>query len=440
MLIILSGINSTIIFSLGIIVFIIFALISVLLFVREYKGSSQILIRSKKRLGKDIDLNYGSLPFLNKKSENNNENNKKNGERFSELVELDKKLINKNVYDKKIEYTPIFSLKTFTEDFRNFCASSENHLYYTIEDIRSFIANLGTSKTMILQGMSGTGKTSLALAFERFVKNPTIVIPVQPMWKERSDLVGYYNEFTKKFNETPLLKELYRATYSNEFFIIVLDEMNIARVEYYFAEFLSLLEYPNLDERSIEITNDSWDKDPKNLRDGRLSIGPNVFFIGTANNDESTFAISDKVYDRVMIMNLDRKAVSFKGEKKEGSKVSYLDFEMKINEAIITFDALDKEIIENWTNLLNESLIELFKISFGNRMVKQLNDFVPIYVACGGNIAQGFDDFISKKILRKLESLDRILIKDKVEVLKERLNKISPDLNKSQEFLRKLND
>ena len=73
---------------------------------------------------------------------------------------------------------------------------------------------------MILQGMSGTGKTSIALAFEQFIGNPTTVIAVQPVWKERSDLIGYFNEFTKKFNETPLLKELYRSNFDIKFILL----------------------------------------------------------------------------------------------------------------------------------------------------------------------------------------------------------------------------
>ena len=63
-------------------------------------------------------------------------------------------------------------------------------LYYNIADIRRFVASLSVSKTMILQGMSGTGKTSLAFAFGVFLQNPTTVVPIQPMWKERTDLIG----------------------------------------------------------------------------------------------------------------------------------------------------------------------------------------------------------------------------------------------------------
>ena len=101
-------------------------------------------------------------------------------------------------------YDSTVTLDRFCEDFRNY-AAYQLKLYYDINDIRRFIAGMAVSKILILQGMSGTGKTSLAHAFGEFVDNRSTVIPVQPMWKERTDLIGYYNEFTKRFNETLLL-------------------------------------------------------------------------------------------------------------------------------------------------------------------------------------------------------------------------------------------
>lgn len=381
-----------------------------------------------------FEFSRNNQKIITKKDESLEEKKEKlsKGTRFSTLLEIDNKLISKEIYDESITYVPINSLKEFCDNFRNFCASGENPLFYTIDDIRSFISNLATSKTMILQGMSGTGKTSLALAFERFVGNETTVIPVQPMWKERSDLIGYYNEFTKKFNETPLLKELYRSTFSNEFFIIVLDEMNIARVEYYFAEFLSLLEYPNLEERTIEVTNDAWPKDPKNIKGGRLKVNPNVFFIGTANNDESTFSISDKVCDRAMIMNLNKIAIPFKGKETKSRKVSYLDFEKKVNQVLLN-EEYDEEL-ENWINKISDLFAKYLSISFGNRMINQIRTYVPIYEACGGNKINGFDDYVSKKILRKIEGKERIRLKDSIESL---LNDsfMKENMSKSNEYL-----
>ncbi|MBQ9151363.1 MAG: hypothetical protein IJX72_03860, partial [Clostridia bacterium] len=103
-------------------------------------------------------------------------------------------------------YDRSMTLERFCEDFRNY-AAYQLKLYYDIDDIRRFVAGMAVSRILILQGMSGTGKTSLAHAFGEFVDNRSTVIPVQPMWKERTDLIGYYNEFTKRFNETLLLEK-----------------------------------------------------------------------------------------------------------------------------------------------------------------------------------------------------------------------------------------
>ena len=250
--------------------------------------------------------------------ENNNKSKKdKNQSRFYMLSKTDElmKEYQKPKYDDK------FTLKQLCDDFRNF-ACSELKLYYDISDIRQFIAALSVTRIIILQGMSGTGKTSLAYAFGEYLKNATVVVPIQPMWKERTDLIGYFNEFTKKFNETLLLQKLYEANYNDEIYITVLDELNIARVEYYFAEFLSLLELPDAEKRYIDVVSDEWKNDPKLLKNGRLRLPTNMWFVGTANNDDSTFAISDKVYDRAMVLNLDKKARPFEVASKPVKKIS----------------------------------------------------------------------------------------------------------------------
>ena len=390
------------IFIYALVVFLLIGIIAALIIVKEYKNTNTVLIKEKKSK-KTLDV-YG----IGQSAANESKSNNRNIERFSELLTLDdnEKTISEVTYDE------VKSLQEFTDDFRNFCAY-EKKLFYTVDDVRAFIANLATSKIMVLQGMSGTGKTSIALAFEDFIGNQTTVIAVQPMWKERSDMVGYFNEFTKKFNETPLLKELYRSNFTDQIFIIVLDEMNIARIEYYFAEFLSLLEYPNVDQRTLEITNDTWPKDPKKLKEGRILIKPNVYFLGTANNDESTFSISDKVYDRAMILNLDKKAESFEGVPTRRVRISNTNFENLINNAVsvyTNYDELDKKI-----DLINTILIENFEITFGNRMVNQIRTYVPVYIACGGKEEDAFDDFIAKKILRKLEGKDALKVSNKVD-------------------------
>ena len=105
--------------------------------------------------------------------------------RFCKLCNLDdiRVSLQRTSYDEHI------TLRQFCENFRNY-AASRLKLYYDIDDIRRFIAGMAVSKILILQGMSGTGKTSLAHAFGDFIDNTSTVIPVQPMWKERTDLIG----------------------------------------------------------------------------------------------------------------------------------------------------------------------------------------------------------------------------------------------------------
>ena len=330
--------------------------------------------------------------------------------RFCKLCNLDeiRASLQRTSYDEHV------TLRQFCENFRNY-AASRLKLYYDISDIRRFIAGMAVSKILILQGMSGTGKTSLAHAFGDFIDNTSTVIPVQPMWKERTDLIGYYNEFTRRFNETLLLEKMYEANYSRDMYITVMDEMNIARVEYYFAEFLSLLELPNEDERLLTVVSDVWEDDPAQLINGNVKLPPNMWFIGTANNDDSTFAISDKVYDRAMIMNLDMKAEPFIAPKTQKTVISAEQFNKLTQDAMREYEVTARNMkrIEE----LDKYLIQHFQITFGNRIMKQIKSYIPVYVACGGDELEALDDILAKKVLRKLEMQNPIYIKNEAEGL-----------------------
>ena len=332
------------------------------------------------------------------------------GERFCMLSNIDKK---SNTYGHQM-YEKGITLETFCESFRNY-AASQLSLYYDIEDIRRFVAGLAVSKLVILQGMSGTGKTSLAHAFGSFTDNPSTVIPVQPMWKERTDLIGYYNEFTKRFNESQLLIKMYEANYSQDVYITVLDEMNIARVEYYFAEFLSLLELPNASERYIDVVSDKWETDPKQFIDGRIKLPENMWFIGTANNDDSTFAISDKVYDRAMVLNLDMKSERFAAPKTPKCAISADQFKALAEKAIKEFGVSRRNLAR--LEELDKYLIEHFHITFGNRIMKQIKTYIPVYVSCGGREIDALDDILAKKVIRKLETQNPIYLRNSSEGL-----------------------
>ncbi len=327
------------------------------------------------------------------------------GSRFYMLTEIDKEY---ELYVRP-EYDDGIGLRELCEVFRNF-AAGKLKLYYDIEDIRRFIGALAVTKLIILQGMSGTGKTSLAYAFGEFLNNKTVVVPIQPMWKERTDLVGYYNEFTRRFNETTLLYKMYEANCNEEIYVTVLDEMNIARVEYYFAEFLSLLEIPNPDGRNLDVVADRWEDDPKLLQhNGKLRLPTNMWFVGTANNDDSTFSISDKVYDRAMVLNLDKKAVPFDAPNAKNVKLSSTHLEDLFARAQREFDISDRNLRR--IKKLDEYMVKTFHITFGNRIMKQIRSYVPVLVACGGTELEALDDILSRKVFRKLESKNPVYVK-----------------------------
>ncbi len=338
---------------------------------------------------------------------------------------------------KRTDYKDDITLKRLCETFRNFSANKLK-LYYDISDIRRFIAGMAVSHILILQGMSGTGKTSLAYAFGEFLDNTSTVIPVQPMWKERTDLIGYYNEFTKRFNETDLLKKMYEANYSKDIYVTVLDEMNIARVEYYFAEFLSLLELPDAEKRNLSVVSDEWENDPEQLEGGHIKLPKNMWFVGTANNDDSTFAISDKVYDRAMIMDLDKKAEPFTAPKEKRLHFSYERFEELVGEAVKEYRVTTRN--RQRLEKLDEYMIENFHITFGNRIMKQINTYIPVYVSCGGDELEALDDILAKKVMRKLSMQNPVYIRNSAEPFCRYMDELFGEENMPlcKEFVRRL--
>ena len=336
--------------------------------------------------------------------------------RFSKLNDVDIQYA-----DYKIqEYGNSFELPELVELFRNF-AASKLRLYYTTDMIRLFISALASTKLVILQGISGTGKTSLAYAWGKFLKHDSCVASVQPSWRDRSELFGYFNEFTKKFNETDILKVLYEAGYTDDIYTVILDEMNISRVEYYFAEMLSILEMPNKDEWIIEVVASAWKSDPKRLKNGKLQIPENVWYIGTINNDDSTFMVTDKVYDRAMPIDINDKGKVFEPEEVEAQDINFSYLNAKFKEAMDANPIREETL--NKINEMDDYVISHFRIAFGNRIVAHMKKFVPVYVACGGDEIDGVDYFIAKKILRKFEQLNISYIRDEIDGFIEFLDK-----------------
>ena len=328
--------------------------------------------------------------------------------RFTKLCTIDYEF-----RDYKVKnYNNNFTLEELVENFRNFAASKLG-LYYTTDMMRLFISAIASTRLVILQGISGTGKTSLAYAWGKFLKNDSCIASVQPSWRDRTELFGYFNEFTKKFNETEVLAEMYKANYTDDIYTLVLDEMNIARVEYYFAEMLSILEMPSQDEWIVEMVPSHWDSDPKLLTDGKLKIPGNMWYIGTINNDDSTFMVTDKVYDRAMPIDINDKGKVFKPKDVDAQEINASYLIGLFEEAQKQFPLSDETYAK--VEEMDDYVIAHFRIAFGNRIVKHMRDFVPVYVACGGKELDAVDYFLARKVLRKFEQLNLSYIRDEID-------------------------
>lgn len=335
------------------------------------------------------------------------------------------------------EYDNEISLQEFAEGYRRY-AASQMKLYYTPEIVRRFVAGMAASKLLILEGISGTGKTSLPYSFSRYLSNPSTIVSVQPSFRDRTELLGYFNEFSKRFNETEFLRALYEANYRPDPTLIVLDEMNLARIEYYFAEMLSVLEMPNKDEWVLDLVPTAWDGDPVKMDGGKIHVADSTWFIGTANNDDSTFTITDKVYDRAMPIELNERADAFECEVQPQCNVTADHLEYLFQKAQVDYPISD-ELMDKMQKLDNY-LITRFKLSFGNRIMKQLYDFIPVYVACGGTELGGMDYIVARKVLKKFESMNVTFVRDEITGLITYIDKLfgKAEMQDSKAYLRRI--
>ena len=357
--------------------------------------------------------------------------------RFKGLVQIDEKYSKETHQNTQTSAT--VDLKQFCEDFRNFLAA-EKKMYYDERTVRCFIAGMAVSKLIVLEGLSGTGKSRLPQEFSDFINQKANLIRVQPSWRDRNELIGYYNEFTKTFRETDFLKVWYEALHNPSLVhVVVLDEMNLARVEYYFADFLSELEKENIQDRQVELIGDTSHKDPIKLINGKLHIPENIWFVGTINKDESTFALSDKVYDRAISIRFKKK-----GEIHSGKQVlrRFVDADelKRAFEAAKGKQRVDDKLLDG-VAYIDEFMQVVFGVNFGNRIQKQLEDYLPVYQACGGSAIEAFDGFLERKILRKLEGNIGEGLKKKYDDLMEALEStFGNQMTKSIEYISELKE
>ncbi len=327
--------------------------------------------------------------------------------RFARLSAIDRQFEFAEPFVSTAE-TDGVTLSQLVDSFVNFAASQQK-LYYKKDVIRYFFAGMATTKVLILEGISGTGKTSLPYAMGRFFEHPTSIVSIQPSWRDRGDLIGYLNEFTKTFNETDFLVALYEATYRDDPSFIVLDEMNLARIEYYFAEFLSVMEMPDKDEWLIDVVPVPNESDPKHIVEGKVLVPQSLWFVGTANQDDSTFTITDKVYDRTITIDLNTRADYFDAPITPPMKISYDYLEYLFTKARKEIEVSDKA--KDALAKVDNFMFDNFKVTFGNRILRQIYAFIPVFVACGGTETEAIDFLLMSKILRKLNGVNLVFLK-----------------------------
>jgi outer membrane murein-binding lipoprotein Lpp len=284
----------------------------------------------------------------------------------------------------------------------------------------------------VLAGVSGTGKTLLPVRYAEIMGMHRLVMAVQPRWDSPQDMFGFYNYLEKEYKATELSRALVRMDPFNypsgqfpmlksewakdRLMLVLMDEMNLARTEYYFSEFLSRLELRRTVSEPSNKTNRSeaeieLDAGPGEHR-FRLWVGPNVFFVGTMNEDETTQTLSDKVLDRANVLRFGKPDEKVKA-------VSISSNQVTISEKYLSFDQWKRwrrefqensdwyEPVSKWTTKINAALNRVGR-PFGFRVLQAIGHYVANYprVEDGERYKLAFADQIEQKIIPKIRGID----------------------------------
>lgn len=232
--------------------------------------------------------------------------------------------------------------------------------------LRRFHLAVQTRGFVVLCGVSGTGKTWLAEAYADAIGAASCLVPVAPNWTANEDLLGYFNPLDGTYHDTQFSRFLRES--STEYatataarrdpqtYVLILDEMNLARVEYYFAKFLSAMERRARGVAEIELGPDDT-----------VKLTPNLLFVGTVNVDETTHLLSDKVFDRAQVLELeiDRADLErFMGE------VPYRDALLEIWDAVAAVAPFAFRVVEDIRNYIDDA--EGLKISWPEALDEQI--------------------------------------------------------------------
>lgn len=287
---------------------------------------------------------------------------------------------------------------------------------YEKKDLINFHTCMKSSSLVILSGMSGTGKTNLVELYSHALGLKGIqytLIPVSPSWTSDSDLIGYADTLHMVYRpgDSGLINALRKAEdEKDKLFIICFDEMNLARVEHYFSQFLSILEMDH-GKRVLRLYNDDLESRLYNSAQypPTIAIRENVLFVGTVNVDESTYHFSDKVLDRANVLSLEIMPFEHMKKLPERKKNLALGTREVDFETFTSFKAdrrnvalMDEELKFLWN--VHQALHDANKqIGVGPRIVKQIDAYLAnLPVQDVLTREQAFDLQMVQRILTKL--------------------------------------
>jgi len=289
--------------------------------------------------------------------------------------------------------------------------------------IANFYTCLKSGALVVLSGLSGTGKSSLARLFAEAVSAKFVSIAVKANWTDTADLCGFYNPDKRTYHSTPFLDALIDAQSNpDHLYFICLDEMNLSRVEYYLSDLLSVMDQKN---RTLQLYSEAeWNLrkellkyDQKAAQEGKLphrelelregnihayrhtiEIPANVLICGTVNIDETTQPFSDKVLDRVQIMQFEH--VSFADVPTDRTPIPPTKLtttqlaEYRLIRGDVPLDSV-------WFDQINR-ILKIGGFHFGHRVKRQIEDYCAS--ALEGGIFTGVeaDDIVDIQIVQKV--------------------------------------
>ena len=206
---------------------------------------------------------------------------------------------NRSYFEKISELEWLGEIKKKSEQSGLYFTSRQLYAFHTAQKIH------GMSPLVVLAGISGTGKSELPKNYAMYGGMQFVSIPVKPDWDSPASLFGYFNSIEKRFEATDLLRAIWQMSegeiYRDQMLMVLLDEMNLAHPEQYFADMLS----------KLETSRGTADAEYDILLGGgempeHIKIGGNILWTGTMNEDETTKGLSDKVIDRSTLITFPR--------------------------------------------------------------------------------------------------------------------------------------